>query len=1238
MQTVLSRICDVVIEAGWLAALVVTPLFFNTYTNRVFEPDKIHLLRSITLIMAVAWLIQLLDGGWRASERPGQRLGTWIRRTPLVLPTLLLIAAYLISTVFSLVPRISLLGSYVRSQGTYTFLCYVAIFLMVLSHMRSRAQANRVIHAVVLSSLPIAVYGIIQHTEVAPGVSLDPLPWGGDVTQRVAANMGNAIFVAAYLIMAVLLTLERLVDSGVALVSAEKGTIADALRAAGYLFVLAVQLIAIVFTQSRGPWLGLAAGLAVFVALGALLLLRRAAARSSNPGWLLRMQRIIGSALIAVTILGVTFLVLLNRPTGPLRVLRETPYVGRLATLLNTTEGTNAVRVLIWEGVVDMMLRPHDPIQYPDGKADPFNAIRPLIGYGPESMWVAYNRFYPPDLAHYEARNASPDRSHNETFDALVRTGFLGLAAQLLLYGSLFYYALRWLGLMQSRRGRSLFLGLLAGGAVLGIFLSWLASGDLRLAGVGLPVGFIAGLLLYVIVDLLVSPVALPEVEGEAGRRNQLLILAVFSAIVAHFVEVHFGIAIVSTLTLFWTLAGLLVVVGMGWLRETGVPAAPALESGAPSHATFPDRADRPADSLRALAASREKRPEPKADSRPGGRRRDARQRARQARLPRPEERALAPSAAIREASRAAYAASPAGQFLPYALIGALVTLVLTWNFLVNQTGAEGALAVLWDAFTTRVDKVTYQVIRSPALLIMLAFTWLVGGLIALGETFHGAQPGPGAGRSERQAARWGLKAAIYGAATGGVFLIYGLLQAGRTSISGLTGMEALERVANHVVVFDAALLLLTLALAAAIWRSDDRQRPGRAFGRMPALSLTAGALAFAGALWVIGSVNIRTVRADTYYKQGLAYESAGAWEGAIRLYREAAGLQPAEDFYYLFLGRAMLSYANSLPQGGTPILPADFTRARTDELLALVDQGLQTGNREDAFRATKAALIAAQRLNPLNTDHSANLARLSRTWAFADALGPNEPVSDVTLQQLVATRAEGVNLARLDEALAYYKQATSLSPQNAQLWDEMATVQYIKGDNEQALETVKRSLALDPVYRQTYLLQGDILLAMGDRQGALQAYRRASDLAPRDITIQNTVGVLSAQLGDTEGALATFQRVIDQQTAALQAAERGLAELNSIASAAGGYDQLAPNAVTRRDTLQGNIATYRSHLHLFYRNMAIVLRDAGRVAEALQAAQSARAFASDSERPTIDALINDLSQALPQEEGQPSP
>jgi hypothetical protein len=53
-QTKLDRWCTSIIEAGWLAALIVAPLFFNVYSSRVFEPDKISLIRSIALVMLLA--------------------------------------------------------------------------------------------------------------------------------------------------------------------------------------------------------------------------------------------------------------------------------------------------------------------------------------------------------------------------------------------------------------------------------------------------------------------------------------------------------------------------------------------------------------------------------------------------------------------------------------------------------------------------------------------------------------------------------------------------------------------------------------------------------------------------------------------------------------------------------------------------------------------------------------------------------------------------------------------------------------------------------------------------------------------------------------------------------------------------------------------------------------------------------------------------------------------------------
>lgn len=151
MRTRLSIFCDKVIEAGWLVAAVVVPLFFNIYSQRVFEPDKISLLRSLVLVMAAAWLVRTLED-WRsgagpfAAPAPGSAGGTvgalWKRivSRPLVLPILLFVLVYIISTILSVSPSVSFLGSYQRLQGTYTTLSYIVLFALVLDGLRTKRQ------------------------------------------------------------------------------------------------------------------------------------------------------------------------------------------------------------------------------------------------------------------------------------------------------------------------------------------------------------------------------------------------------------------------------------------------------------------------------------------------------------------------------------------------------------------------------------------------------------------------------------------------------------------------------------------------------------------------------------------------------------------------------------------------------------------------------------------------------------------------------------------------------------------------------------------------------------------------------------------------------------------------------------------------------------------------------------------------------------------------------------------
>ena len=1182
MQTKLSRICDAIIEAGWLAALVVAPLFFNTFSNRVFEPDKIHLVRSIALLMAGAWLVQLIDGAL-AGEAGKGGLRSHLRRTPLVLPTLILVASYLLSTALSLVPRISFFGSYVRLQGTFTFLSYILIFGAILTHLRTRSQIDRLLHAVIITSLPIAIYGIIQNA------GLDPLPWGGDVVERVAANMGNAIFVAAYLIMAVFLTLDRLLNSLVALLKSESSELGDALRAGAYLFVLIVQLIAIVYTQSRGPQLGLAAGLYVFLLLGLLLLARWGASQERGPAllrWLSAHVRGAWSALIGLTVASLVFLVVLNIPGGPLKGVCEVRYVGRTCTLFSLNEGTNAVRALIWEGVIDMM-SPHAPLQTPDGQPDAFNILRPLAGYGPESLWVAFNRFYPPELGRFEARNASPDRSHNETFDALARGGLIQFAAEIFLFASVFYYALRWLGLIRDRRSRNEFAGFLIAGGAFGVLLPLIFDRSLRLAGIGLPAGLIAGLILYVTVDLLASRRALTEAPQAAGSpQQQLLILAVFSSIVAHFVEVHFGIAIVSTLTHFWALAAVLVAAGMGWVRtESAAGVAP---EGAPA----PARSVPPA---AALSAAQKRR---------GG---DGRQRS----LARASERPPAQGA-----TRPGRKISALPALAPYALIAAIISAIFVWDYTVNQSGATGAFAILWNAFTTR--KTDFQLVRSSMLLVMVLFTWLIGGVVATGEV-----------RADSQGRLPLLGSALLYLGTALVtFLGYGLLHAASIELGGLQGLEVFHRMARHVIVFDGVLLLLMLVLAASLALARREPWPQRFASRI-VISAGAGIVLTGLALFLIVSLNIRSVQADTYYKQGLGYEAAGQWEGSVILYREAARLQPQEDYYYLFLGRALLQLSD-LVQPGAAMLPADLSAVPTGDLLDLVERGIQAGNREDILRAAHAMLTGAQRLNPMNTDHTANLARLHRAWAFANAATTADSNDPSRLAQILATEPEKVDQSHLLSSLDYYRQALTLSPNNAGLWNELATLQFIQGDLAAAQQTINASLAVDDRYYPTHLLLGDVLSAGGDTQGALAAYQAAAQISPRNLGVLSALGVAGAEAGAPLASIDAFRRIIELETPAFTAAQAQLDRLNAAVNAAGGYENMEGAATSRRLMLEQQVATHRRQLFLAQRNLALVLQELGRIDDALAAAQQALGYASESDLASTESLIASLKDQRP--------
>lgn len=1238
----LSRLCDGLIEAGWLVAVIAIPLFFNIHSERVFEPDKIALLRSIALLMSAAWLVKFVDQrGWQQARALHWRGEDAFWRRPFVLPILALVLIYLLATLFSITPRVSFFGSYQRLQGTYTTFSYVVIFALLVATVRTQAQVRRVVTAVIITSIPIAFYGFLQHYE------LDPLPWGGDTTRRVAGHMGNAIFIAAYLIMVVPLTLGRVLDAFTSILSDVELSYADVLRASIYIFALFTQLLTIYWSGSRGPLIGLATGLFSFT-LVLLVSLRNATPQQSRfrrreiglalllvlptvfvlllSSPLQRMlSRLLAFAIfggvLALSVLAVFLMVALRRgwrwlwlswilltlfvagwlllfnvPEERLQAAGDAPVVGPVAQALvawkelptigsygrmldpSQTEGrekSNRVRVLIWEGVVDL-ISPHAPLDYPDGGSDAFNFWRPLIGYGPEAMYVAYNRFYPPELATVEARNASPDRSHNETFDALVITGLLGFLAWQALYVTVFYYGFRYLGVVRGRRDRNILIGLWAGGALLGALLSLLLFDPIYL-GVAVPTGTIVGLVVYLVYYAAFTEGASETTEEDGRpqpfRTRHLLMNALVAAVLAHYVEVHFGIAIAATRLHFFLFVGLMLLISYRLPQLETAAAGPARKGRAAVRAnddfvpagvwgnfllwTF----------LLALvvgiigfsfvnyALPPDKVVETAADITTG----DV---FRQSLFVNPQEgfqpspfiflmmliawglgSLLAVSEMVKEGVFAVAAAkatavtasrrqAAAGAFVLLGLAGIAVVLVPLPSD-VTSFGFRALLLLLW------VGLCLYPALRLlrngnasvlpatavAALATVIALPLLVAGngwlglataalgvaILALLWEDKSWRPfvvpplllgflslGIGLAYTYFQAllVRESLLYLLFYQGIGPVSTLYTLFFRPETTPESVVQLRVWEaEQATHFLTgfYWFAFGLLALAGLALAWQGMRRAtRTATAVsGATAVVALLLGAL-------LITQTNVRPVQADMVYKRGKPFDDqatrtgdVASWDTAVAIYERAVAMAPLEDFYYLFLGRAYLERATVAQDA--------------EEQLALFD-------------VAENRLLRAQAINPLNTDHTANLARLNSRWAVADAaVNPQ---------------------ARVVAAENYYQEALDLSPQNSVIRNEYARLAYdLKGDCAQAKEIFDRSVTIDPFYDVTYFARANVLLACAagaDEAATRQAYYEAAVASvdeglarePRDPRLWLEAAQLYQQLGRFEPALAALEQV----------------------------------------------------------------------------------------------------------------
>jgi O-antigen ligase len=218
-------------------ACVAVPAVFTTRIQAVFVVPKLGVLWGLLAVCICILAIQLLTSEALAL-RP-----VWVVDAAVVA----LVCLTTLAWIFSSDGRQSLYGERLQHQGLLTMLLYVAWFYVARIAISEIGELRRLLAAAAAGGAVVAGYALVQKA------GLDPV-WEGYLPGgRVFSAIGQSNALAAYLVLVLPLAASFVFD-------------ARRLVKAASLAVSAVILLAFVFAQSRGGYLGLlAAGTVVAV-------------------------------------------------------------------------------------------------------------------------------------------------------------------------------------------------------------------------------------------------------------------------------------------------------------------------------------------------------------------------------------------------------------------------------------------------------------------------------------------------------------------------------------------------------------------------------------------------------------------------------------------------------------------------------------------------------------------------------------------------------------------------------------------------------------------------------------------------------------------------------------------------------------------------------------------------------------------------------------------------------------
>ncbi|MEK7813390.1 MAG: hypothetical protein AAB296_06475, partial [Candidatus Desantisbacteria bacterium] len=270
-------IAETLIQWGLLLILLGTPL--------IIDPR----FSSIELTKAV-WMWMISCGClliW--SIKAGIDAKIMVLKTPINIPLLAFLLSCILSTCFSLIPHLSLIGEYKRHEGLLTLLNYAALCGISIHFVRETALMKKGMMLVVCVGVIAAVCGILQP------FGIDLSRWGSGGVP--ISFFGNQNYAGGYMAMVIFFGIGLLLETNYG-----KGQ--KILAGIGSLIIYACLII----TKNRGGFLGFLIGLMIFLIL--------------NRAEIWKRRKI--TAIYGLMFLFITIGLCLNEKTSPLPKLTGT--------------------------------------------------------------------------------------------------------------------------------------------------------------------------------------------------------------------------------------------------------------------------------------------------------------------------------------------------------------------------------------------------------------------------------------------------------------------------------------------------------------------------------------------------------------------------------------------------------------------------------------------------------------------------------------------------------------------------------------------------------------------------------------------------------------------------------------------------------------------------------------------------------------------------------------------------